>query len=158
MNTKEYSILPEITGVIHVGANVGQEMQAYSDYGLSVVWVEPLPSIFKLLQENLQGQNCTIKQKAYRYLVTDEDDKVTVIHATNNWGLSSSILELKLHKEMEPNIFVHHDVSMKSITLPTLIERENIAKDRYKEFWNDEIEAEFQRLFPTDVLSKLGYS
>jgi len=33
----------------------------------------------------------------------------------------------------------------------------NVDKDRYKQYWNETLEAEFNRLFPSDVLSKLGY-
>lgn len=32
-----------------------------------------------------------------------------------------------------------------------------VEKDRYKQYWNETIEAEFNRLFPEDVLSKFGY-
>ena len=33
----------------------------------------------------------------------------------------------------------------------------NVEKNRYKQYWNETIEAEFNRLFPADVLSKFGY-
>jgi len=37
--------LKKIKGVIHIGANEGQERDKYKKYSLSVVWVEPLPTI-----------------------------------------------------------------------------------------------------------------
>lgn len=33
----------------------------------------------------------------------------------------------------------------------------DVEKNRYKQYWNETIEAEFNRIFPTDVLSKFGY-
>ena len=40
------------------------------DYGLSVVWIEPIPDIFEKLQFNLNG---IPKQIAIKGLVTDRD-------------------------------------------------------------------------------------
>ena len=38
--------LKKATGIIHVGANTGQEINLYAQYGLPVVWIEPIPDIF----------------------------------------------------------------------------------------------------------------
>ena len=35
--------LADARGVIHVGANVGQERDLYAAYRLPVVWIEPTP-------------------------------------------------------------------------------------------------------------------
>src|SRR5918993_5813804 len=45
--------LRDTRGVIHVGAHVGQERERYSQYGLRVLWVEPLPDHFAALQRNI---------------------------------------------------------------------------------------------------------
>ena len=38
--------LRDVTGVVHVGANTGQERDKYARHGLSVIWVEPIPDIY----------------------------------------------------------------------------------------------------------------
>jgi len=123
MGTQENDILSNSSGIIHVGANVGQERETYRQHELYVAWIEPLPAVFKSLEANLETYQ---KQSAYQYLVTDVDNKDYVFHVTNNYGESSSIYELKLHKKMWPNVIHHHDKNFKSITLPSLIEKENI--------------------------------
>ena len=35
--------LKRVTGVIHVGANAGQERELYASFHLDVVWIEPIP-------------------------------------------------------------------------------------------------------------------
>jgi len=33
--------LQKVSGVVHIGANTGQERELYKKYGLRVIWVEP---------------------------------------------------------------------------------------------------------------------
>lgn len=46
--------LREVEGVIHVGANSGQERGIYNRFGLRVIWIEPTPEIFMELRKNLR--------------------------------------------------------------------------------------------------------
>src|SRR5215472_4628952 len=39
------SFLRGVSGVIHVGANTGQERELYEKFGLHVVWIEPIPEV-----------------------------------------------------------------------------------------------------------------
>ena len=44
--------LRHTTGVVHVGANIGQERRLYHRHDLDVVWIEPNPHAFdELLAE-----------------------------------------------------------------------------------------------------------
>ncbi|MEM7624596.1 MAG: FkbM family methyltransferase [Planctomycetota bacterium] len=123
------SYLARVDGVIHVGANLGQERGKYRKYGLEAVWVEPIPEIFRELENNLAGFP---RQKAYQYLVTDQNDREHVFHVASNTGESSSILELKGHKDIWPDIDYERDVVLSSITLDRLIEREQIDITRFQ--------------------------
>lgn len=58
-------------GVVHVGANVGQERALYDRYGLEVLWIEPIPDVFATLAANIAGFP---RQRALECLVTDRDD------------------------------------------------------------------------------------
>ena len=35
--------LKEVSGVVHVGANTGQERGIYDKLSLDVIWIEPIP-------------------------------------------------------------------------------------------------------------------
>ena len=45
--------LRKVSGVIHVGANAGQERELYAKFGLRVIWIEPIPEVFEKLKMNV---------------------------------------------------------------------------------------------------------
>jgi FkbM family methyltransferase len=113
-----YRFLRHTKGVIHVGANEGQERDIYARHSLNVLWIEPLPDVFRKLKENLSG---TPRQAAENYLITDCDDKEYVFHVASNRGASSSIFEFGDHPEIWPDVHYVDQVKMKSITLDSLM-------------------------------------
>ena len=40
------AFLRRVRGLVHVGANTGQERESYASHGLSVIWVEPIGDVF----------------------------------------------------------------------------------------------------------------
>ncbi len=120
--------LKKVKGVIHVGANTGQEMELYAKYKLPVVWIEPIPEVFETLKQNLKSVK---NQLAIKGLVTDVDDKEYEFHIANNYGASSSILELDLHTDIWPDIKYEKTISLKSNTLASLLKSNNISLERY---------------------------
>lgn len=120
--------LQQISGVIHVGANMGQERNLYERYGLRVLWIEPIPEIFKMLKANLEGLH---RQRALESLVTDRDDAEYQFHIANNDGASSSILDLKQHKDIWPTVAYTKTITLKSLTLASLLQRERIDPAEY---------------------------
>lgn len=123
------SFLSEVSGIVHVGANLGQEAELYSAHGLNVVWVEPIPEVFTQLIDNIRGFK---NQRAIQALVTDADDKEYEFHIANNNGASSSILQLKQHKDIWPRVHYTATVLLKSTTLASLFLRENIDAGKYQ--------------------------
>lgn len=117
------SFLKKVPGVIHVGANMGQERNRYASLGLNVIWVEPIPSVFEVLSLNISG---LANQRAYNYLLAAEHGKEYTFHISNNEGQSSSIFDLAKHKEMWPDVQFTDDIRMVATTLARLIEVENI--------------------------------
>lgn len=115
--------------MIHVGANTGQERGDYRHHGLRVLWIEPIPEVFETLVANLR--DCP-GQRAARYLVTDEDDVEYAFHVSSNDALSSSILELKLHRDIWPDVTFSRTIALRSVTLATLIRKEGIDLDGYE--------------------------
>ena len=121
-------LFKKIKGVIHVGANTGQEIQLYAKYGLSVVWVEPIPEVFETLKSNLKG---ITKQIALKGLVTDVDNEEYNFNLASNNGASSSILELNLHKDIWPNVVFEKTIKLYSKTLSSLLKDNNISTTEY---------------------------
>lgn len=115
-------------GVIHIGANVGQDRGRYAKHRLRVIWIEPIPSVFERLRENIAG---IPDQRAYRYLLTDRDDVEAPFHISNNDAKSSSILDLKRHREIWPTVDYVETITLVSTTFRTFVEREGIDLKLY---------------------------
>ena len=120
--------LNQTKGVIHIGANIGQEAFVYSQKKLNVIWIEPILDIYLTLQNNI---NLYKNQKAFQYLITDCDDKLYDFYISNNYGMSSSILEINLHKKLWPNVYFENKIQLKSITLIKFIQKENIDISKF---------------------------
>ncbi|MEY5043481.1 MAG: hypothetical protein RJA19_708, partial [Bacteroidota bacterium] len=121
--------LLDVTGVVHVGANTGQERDKYARHGLAVLWVEPIPDVYAQLTQNIQGYD---RQLALHALITDVDDQPYAFHIANNQGKSSSIFDLKEHKEVWPEVNYQSEVTINSITLTSLFAREQVDAGRYQ--------------------------
>jgi FkbM family methyltransferase len=115
-------------GVVHIGANVGQERALYDRYGLDVLWVEPIPDVFAVLAANIAAFP---KQRALQCLVTDRDDAPYEFNIANNGGESSSILPLEQHRDVWPKVHFTTSITLRSSTLATLLARERIDVARY---------------------------
>jgi len=115
-------------GVIHIGAHLAEEAKLYSAKNLNVLWIEPNPELFVKIGENIANYS---NQRALCRLVTDTDDKDFPFHITNNEGISSSIFELAGNTKLWPKVASERTVTLKSITLASLIEREGLDLDLY---------------------------
>jgi FkbM family methyltransferase len=124
----ENGFLKKIPGVIHIGANVGQEREQYASLGLNVIWIEPIPAVFEELQTNIAAYP---NQSAYRCLLADRSGNEYDFHIANNSGESSSILDLAEHKDIFPDIHFTHDIRITSTTLTDLIASEKIDLSKY---------------------------
>lgn len=120
--------ISEVPGLIHVGANDGGERDKYAKYGLGVLWIEPNPSVFTVLKKNISHFSGQI---AYQRLITDRDNQQYDFHIANNAGLSSSILQLKLHSELNPEVRYIRTIKMRSCTLTTLLKEQSICVSDY---------------------------
>jgi FkbM family methyltransferase len=89
-----------INGVIHIGANKGQEYQTYKKVGIDkIVFVEPLPNVFEVLSNSV-GKECQLFNTALGNVVGE----VEMYVEDNNGGQSSSILEPYKHLYQYPHI------------------------------------------------------
>ncbi len=115
-------------GVLHVGANSGQERETYARLGLPVVWVEALPGVFDELKINIARYP---DQMAIRALLADRDGQKFIFRVANNNGASSSILELKYHKDIWPEVEYVDEIEMESVTLGTALASHGVDPSAY---------------------------
>lgn len=116
------------SGVIHVGANAGQERDLYARHKLKVAWIEPVPEQFEKLRQNIRSLP---DQRAINALIADTDGKPYTFHVSNNDGLSSSILELHGHKDIWPDVNYVRDIAIHSSTLKTALETSEVDPGQY---------------------------
>jgi FkbM family methyltransferase len=117
----KYNIKPK--GVLHVGANVGEEAPVYDELGIkTAVFIEANNEIYKKLESNLLAYyNRGREYVAFCECVSDTDGQEVVFHVSNNGSQSSSILELGTHKIAHPEVHYVKDIPMKTIRIDTLI-------------------------------------
>ena len=123
------SFFKKIDGIIHIGANVGQERLYYEKCGLSVIWVEPIPRVFNQLVKNISTLS---GQKAYQYLLTDNDAQYYEFNIAGESGESSSIFELAEHKDIWPTIEYTDSIRLRGSTLESMIREEAVDIDQYQ--------------------------
>lgn len=120
--------LKDVSGVIHIGANAGQERELYQRHNLDVIWIEANPEIYSRLEFNIAEYE---KQSAYNSLMTDIDGRGYKFHISNNNGHSSSIFELKEHKNIWPNVDYEKCIEIESMTLASFFEKERFDPGKY---------------------------
>lgn len=105
------------TGVLHIGANVGEERFMYDKLGIKKqIWIEGNPDIFLQLKENLSYNPHAI---ALNYLIGDEN-KESVLHESNNGSQSSSVLDLDYHKVDHPDVHYVRDIPLQMHRIDSL--------------------------------------
>lgn len=120
---KTNAFLEHARGVIHVGANVGQEKEIYAADDLPVIWIEPLSGVYDVLCERIRPYS---KQFALQYLITDKLGASYKVGISNNGGQSSSIFDLKYHRDIWPEVHYVAAMDLESVTLQYVIERHHV--------------------------------
>lgn len=95
------------TGVLHIGANVGEEAKIYDELGIKKqIWIEGNSEIFLKLKQNIAYNPQAV---ALNYVIGDEN-KPVIFHISNNGSQSSSVLELGTHKIQHPEVHYVKDI------------------------------------------------
>ena len=122
------SFLRKVPGVVHVGANSGQERDAYRDLGLRVLWVEAIDEVFGELVKNIAAHP---KQKAFCALLTDQDDAEHQFYIASNAGASSSIYQLGECLDIWPELSYVSSRRLRSTRLDSLLRRQGVSPSNY---------------------------
>ena len=124
----------DIFGSFHIGAHDCEEMQFYNKLGLKpedVVWIDAMTS--KVNEATERGI-----PNVYNAVITDKDDEEIIFNISNNVQ-SSSVLEYGTHSQEHPWVVYVDKINLKSITIDTFFERNNIDASKYN-FWNFDIQ------------------
>jgi len=111
-------------GILHVGANRGQEAEFYNKQAIkNVVWVEALGHVYSDLVSNVAkyGHTCI------NACVSDTEGQRVVFHESNNESQSSSILNLGTHKQAHPEVHYVKDHEMITTTIESLYKSHSLS-------------------------------
>ena len=124
---RKYRIKPK--GIIHIGANTGQEVPTYHTHGITkMVLIEAIPFVFSQLKVNtarIIGATCI------NACISDKDGEYVNFHVASNEGQSSSILEFGTHTQEHPSVTFVRDIRLKTSRMDSLIRREFIDIQDY---------------------------
>ena len=111
-----WAVRPKV--ILHVGAHKAEEFSTYKDLSPSkTYWIEANPTLASQLSVHFKGDN---SQEVIEAAAWDQDGLELELIITNNTQ-SSSILELKKHKDLYPDIFEKKRVKVQTKKLDTLL-------------------------------------
>jgi len=106
-------------GVLHLGANTGQEAEIYEKLGIQrVIWVEALEDVHARLVENVAKYP---GHTALCACLSDKDGDNVVFNRANNESQSSSFLELGTHAKEYPGTVYTERIGMRTVRADTLL-------------------------------------
>jgi len=122
------------TGSLHIGAHDCEEMQFYTMMGIKkedIVWIDAISS--KVCDAKIKGI-----PNVYQAVITDKDDEEVTFNISNNVQ-SSSVLEFGAHSKEHPEVVYVDKRQLKTITVDSFFERNNLDPSKYQ-FWNFDIQ------------------
>lgn len=115
---------PRFSGILHIGAHVGEEISQYHKCGIKqILWVEGNKNLMKDLYDNTKM--FPVKQQYLCEVLSDKDGTQLKFNITNN-GQSSSILSLGTHKQHHPQVHVVEEREVTTSRFDTVY-RKNMA-------------------------------
>lgn len=151
---QKYGISP--TGVLHIGANSGQEVNDYYSNGITkTLWCEADPELISSLIGNLRNYS---NHLIFNDCISDKDGEEITFHIANNGGQSSSMLALGTHAVVHPEVVYTGSRGMRTRTIKTLFTTNKLKIEDYP-FVNIDIQgAEMKALIGfKDLLTKVKY-
>lgn len=133
---KRHGVRPR--GVLHLGANEGQEAKAYNDQGIdTVIWVEALPDVCAKLRKEIEPYP---GQVAICACVANIDGAEVQFNVASNQGQSSSLLEFGTHAQKHPTVRFTGKVYMRTVRVDTLLVQKDLVPERRGWFLNADLQ------------------
>jgi len=128
----------EPVGVLHLGANTGQEAEAYHKQGVKrVIWIEANPDLMPALKKYLEPYPL---QRAICACVSDQTGTSVTFHIANNDGQSSSFLEFGTHAKEHPSVRYCSHIHMRTDRVDELFHLLGISLEPRGWFLNVDIQ------------------
>lgn len=123
----KYGIRPK--GVLHVGANRGEEFPVYMELGIKKqIWVEAYKPVFEQLKNTVQSNPESI---CWNACVADENGEKVIFNVSNNGSQSSSILELGTHLTAHPEVHYINKIEMETVRIDKLFQNQFVDVNNY---------------------------
>jgi len=114
-------------GILHIGAHICEERNLYNSINMTddkVLWIEAVSEIVdKVKKEN---SNINIIEA----VITDKDNEYVNFMITNNFE-SSSIFNFETHLIEHPHVIETERRQLKTTTINTLFDNNNISYDKF---------------------------
>jgi FkbM family methyltransferase len=108
----------KVTGILHCGANEGQEAEEYSKWGVErVMWIEAIPEVYAKLKSHVSKFP---NQLAIKACLSNVDNEEVEFNISNNQSQSSSILQLGEHLRIHPEVHYVDKIKCTTVTIDTL--------------------------------------
>jgi FkbM family methyltransferase len=118
-----------VTGVLHVGAHIGQEAPTYAKHGIeNVTWIEANPA----LKERLEANVLPLGHRVFIEAIGDRFLPAAPLHLADNDGHSSSLLNMDEHLNVWPDVKCHDSCHVVVYTLASVHRRYNLT---HHNFW-----------------------
>lgn len=119
-----------VSGLVHVGAHLGQEMQNYLDLGLErIVWIEADPDLARELGDRVAASTAPERQTVINSLIADADDCEHDFYKFSNNGESSSLFRsTPVLQERWPTVHETGDIlHLRSQRLDTALQNAGVS-------------------------------
>lgn len=104
--------------ILHVGANEGQEIEAYVKAGCKAVYIEAIPEIYHKLEEKCAAYDNHIALNA---CCTDKKGEIVQFKIASNGGQSSSLYDMGYSSDEYPSINYVSEIELSTTTIDNLI-------------------------------------
>lgn len=132
---------PSIRGIVHIGANSGQELEDYLDHGIShIIFIEPVNKAFAALtthvDRTLQMRKKQVPDKGWDVrcvpeCIAETTGKTVILYITDNGAESSSMLPMKEHLTAHPDVKVVDKQVAQTVSYKDMADFYHIEPDGY---------------------------
>ncbi len=121
-----FQLIRESTGVLHVGAHIGQERESYANAETDVIWFEAIPDVYEQLLINI---GCFPNQKAICALLGDKDHEIQPFYISSNSSESSSIFNFK-EKEFS-GVKMTKQIQLEMVRMDSILSESDVQKHNH---------------------------
>lgn len=121
-----YSI--DFKGIIHIGASKAEELKLYESLDVKdVLWIEADPDTYTKLQNEVSSSS--INSKTENFAASDIDGEAE-FYITNN-KVSSSLMDLHLHKSVYPDVDLERKIKVQTRSLDSYFKESKSDLSKY---------------------------